>query len=78
LVVAVLAVVAVVAVVVVVVVVSRAGMRPGWPVHLGGLRGRADLNSKAGLLKELCEQKGRWALLVGDETVLVKPENLFP
>ncbi len=56
----------------------RASMRPGWPVHLGGLSGRADLNLKAGLLQELHGSKGRWAVLVGDEVVLVKPENLFP
>ena len=54
-------------------------LRPGDRVVINGLVARADLNGKAGLLKEWDADRGRWAVRVGErhvERVWIKNANL--
>ena len=50
----------------------------GMPVHVEALGSRPDLNGKAGILRKWHVEKGRWEILVGKETMLIKPGNLVP
>jgi hypothetical protein len=56
----------------------RKGLCIGRPVHLKGLESRSELNGKAGLLLEWHEESQRWAILIGDERVRVKMNNIVP
>jgi hypothetical protein len=56
----------------------RTGLRVGMPVHLKGLVSRPELNGKAGSLLEWHTYSQRWAILIGDQRVLVKLDNIVP
>ncbi len=56
----------------------RAHLATGKPVHVGGLTVRADLNGHAGTIIRFDEEKLRWQVYIGNETVLIRKENLFP
>eukprot|EP00929_Paragymnodinium_shiwhaense_P120391 TRINITY_DN92318_c0_g1_i1.p1 TRINITY_DN92318_c0_g1~~TRINITY_DN92318_c0_g1_i1.p1 ORF type:complete len:389 (-),score=59.30 TRINITY_DN92318_c0_g1_i1:177-1238(-) len=58
--------------------VWRASLKPGVPVHVHGLQSRPDLNESAGFLKEWFPDRQRWAVEVGGETLLLKPESVVP
>jgi len=56
-------------------------LRKGGRVMIKGLAGREDLNGTVGVLKDFVADKNRFAICVkagleGEETVLIKPENL--
>ena len=53
-------------------------LREGIPVHVDGLQGRPELNTKAGFLGEWHADRGRWRVRVGTEDLLLKPANVFP
>ena len=46
-------------------------------VQVVGLKGRPELNGKVGTIGELNEEKGRYPVSLGDESVLVKMVNLM-
>ena len=56
----------------------RDRLAPGMPVHVSGLVSRPDLEGKAGFLDAWLSEKGRWRLKIGAETLLIRPQNLFP
>ena len=49
----------------------------GQPVVVDGLKGRPELNGKVGIIGELNEEKGRYPVHLGDESVLIKMVNLM-
>ena len=46
-------------------------------VLIVGLKGRPELNGKVGTIGELNEEKGRYPVNLGEESVLVKMVNLM-
>jgi len=56
----------------------RGCLAEGAPVHLGGLPSRADLNGRPAIVGKWDQGKGRWGICIGNENLLIKPDNLFP
>ena len=56
----------------------RAHLVVGMTGHLEGLQSRQCLNGKVGLLEKWHKETGRWAMRIGREVVLVRPENVVP
>ena len=54
----------------------KIGLRPCVPMHVEGLQARPDLNGAAGMMKEWHAAKGRLAVLLGTEVLLLMPKNL--
>jgi len=56
----------------------RHGLLPGVPVHVCGLQSRPSLNGCAGFLMEWFPDKERWAVQLGQETLLLRTMNIVP
>merc|ERR1712146_542254 len=57
---------------------SKGGLvlRPGARVTITGLKARPELNGPIGVVETFEEDKGRFAIALGKEKILLKPTNL--
>ena len=56
----------------------REALQPGMPVHIYGLMSKPELDGVTGWLRTWHADRGRWAVEVGGENLLLKRGNLHP